>query len=129
MSSTLQCNHKPASPKPKFVLRHFSAVAITPPKVESTSQTQFTESEAITVIGRDCPKPFLKFSEYDWPEEVKKVIQQSGFESPTTIQSQSFPVALEKRDLVGIAQTGSGKTMSFIMPAVVHLLASSNQNG
>ena len=41
-----------------------------------------------------------------------QVIKEQGWEKPTAIQGQGWPVALSGRDLVGIAQTGSGKTMS-----------------
>lgn len=81
----------------------------------------YTESDDITVKGRDCPKPFLQFSDFEWPQEIRRVIEKERFTNPTPIQAQGFPVALEGRDLVGIAQTGSGKTLSYIMPAVVNL--------
>lgn len=79
------------------------------------------ETDEITVKGRDCPRPFLQFSDYEWPEEIQKIIKLNNYKSPTPIQAQGFPVALEGRDMVGIAQTGSGKTLSFIMPAIVHI--------
>ncbi|KAH8854314.1 putative ATP-dependent RNA helicase DDX17 [Schistosoma japonicum] len=51
------------------------------------------------------------------------VIKKSKWDSPTPIQCQGWPVALSGRDLVGIAQTGSGKTASFLLPAIVHAKA------
>ncbi|KAH8854317.1 putative ATP-dependent RNA helicase DDX17 [Schistosoma japonicum] len=48
---------------------------------------------------------------------------KSKWDSPTPIQCQGWPVALSGRDLVGIAQTGSGKTASFLLPAIVHAKA------
>ena len=81
-------------------------------------ETTYTESE-ITVKGRNAPKPFVSFDEYEWPEEVSRILKKQAFTAPTAIQSQGLPIALEGRDMVGIAQTGSGKTLSYIMPAVV----------
>ncbi|KAJ3047708.1 hypothetical protein HDU99_009414, partial [Rhizoclosmatium hyalinum] len=46
-----------------------------------------------------------------------------GFTAPTPIQAQGWPMALSGRNLIGIAQTGSGKTLSFVLPAFVHILA------
>lgn len=46
-----------------------------------------------------------------------------NFAKPTSIQSQGWPVALKGRDLIGLAETGSGKTLSFLLPAIVHINA------
>ena len=51
-------------------------------------------------------------------------IRAQGFPSPTPIQCQAWPMALSGRDLVAIAQTGSGKTISFALPAMLHINAS-----
>jgi superfamily II DNA/RNA helicase len=48
-------------------------------------------------------------------------IAKSGFVEPTPIQSQGWPMALKGRDLIGIAQTGSGKTLSYLLPGLVHV--------
>lgn len=48
---------------------------------------------------------------------------QAGFPTPTTIQSQAFPIVLSGHDLIGIAQTGSGKTLAFLLPGIVHINA------
>lgn len=45
-------------------------------------------------------------------EYVMDVLMQQNFKEPTPIQAQGFPLALSGRDMVGIAQTGSGKTLS-----------------
>jgi len=50
-------------------------------------------------------------------------INQLGFKTPTPIQAQGWPMALSGRDLVGIAETGSGKTMAYVLPAIVHINA------
>jgi ATP-dependent RNA helicase DDX5/DBP2 len=48
---------------------------------------------------------------------------RAGFKEPTPIQAQGWPMALLGRDLVGLAETGSGKTLSYLLPAVVHINA------
>jgi ATP-dependent RNA helicase DDX5/DBP2 len=52
-----------------------------------------------------------------------KEIHELGFTEPTAIQSQGWPMALSGRDVVGIAETGSGKTMAYCLPAIVHINA------
>ena len=56
------------------------------------------------------PKPTTTFDETSFPEYVLDQIKSRGFDKPTPIQTQSWPVALTGRDVIGIAQTGSGKT-------------------
>ncbi|KAI5630692.1 DEAD/DEAH box helicase domain-containing protein [Phthorimaea operculella] len=48
-------------------------------------------------------------------------IDKMGFSKPTPIQAQGWPIALSGHDMVGIASTGSGKTLSYILPAIVHI--------
>jgi len=52
-----------------------------------------------------------------------KEILKAGFPAPTPIQAQGWPMALSGNDMVGIAQTGSGKTLSYILPGIVHINA------
>ncbi|HEX3945851.1 MAG TPA: DEAD/DEAH box helicase [Rhizomicrobium sp.] len=54
--------------------------------------------------------------------EVLKAVAQSGYTNPTPIQAQGIPVVLQRRDIIGIAQTGTGKTASFTLP-MIELLA------
>ena len=58
-------------------------------------------------------------------------IHSAGFSSPTPIQAQTWPIALQSRDIVAIAKTGSGKTLGYLIPAFVLLRQRHNnpQNG
>ena len=58
----------------------------------------------------------MLFSELGLSEKVLKAIEASGYTTPTPIQEQSIPYALEGRDVLGIAQTGRGKTAAFTLP-------------
>ncbi|MFT7797740.1 putative ATP-dependent RNA helicase DDX5 isoform X1 [Arapaima gigas] len=82
---------------------------------------QYRRSKEITVKGRDCPNPVLKFHEASFPTYVMDVITKQNFSEPTPIQAQGWPLALSGKDMVGIAQTGSGKTLSYLLPAIVHI--------
>ncbi|KAJ4831485.1 DEAD-box ATP-dependent RNA helicase 14 [Turnera subulata] len=48
-------------------------------------------------------------------------VQNAGFSAPTPIQAQSWPIALQNRDIVAIAKTGSGKTLGYLIPGFIHL--------
>ncbi|WP_299842222.1 DEAD/DEAH box helicase [uncultured Roseovarius sp.] len=63
-----------------------------------------------------------KFSELKLNPKVLKAIDEAGYETPTPIQAGAIPPALEGRDVLGIAQTGTGKTASFTLP-MLSLLA------
>ncbi|MBO9477796.1 DEAD/DEAH box helicase [Shimia sp. R11_0] len=63
-----------------------------------------------------------KFSDLNLNPKVMKAITEAGYESPTPIQAGAIPSALEGRDVLGIAQTGTGKTASFTLP-MLSLLA------
>jgi superfamily II DNA/RNA helicase len=58
----------------------------------------------------------MKFSELGLSEKVLKAVESSGYDTPTPIQEQAIPHALEGRDVLGIAQTGTGKTAAFTLP-------------
>ncbi|ELP92108.1 ATP-dependent rRNA helicase rrp3, putative [Entamoeba invadens IP1] len=62
------------------------------------------------------------FQEIGLLPEVIKVVEHLGYKMPTPIQSSSIPVALKRKDIIGIAQTGSGKTAAFLLPMLNHLL-------
>ncbi|GAA6207298.1 DEAD/DEAH box helicase [Cognatishimia sp. WU-CL00825] len=64
----------------------------------------------------------IKFSDLDLNPKVLKAVSEAGYESPTPIQAGAIPPALEGKDVLGIAQTGTGKTASFTLP-MISLLA------
>ena len=64
----------------------------------------------------------MYFSDLNIENKLKKSIELANFKVPTPIQSQSIPVSLEGKDVLGTAQTGTGKTASFTLP-MIHLLA------
>ncbi|KAM6914469.1 putative ATP-dependent RNA helicase DDX17 isoform 2-T2 [Lycodopsis pacificus] len=93
-------------------------------EVQRMSQYDVEEccrKKEITVRGSGCPKPVTSFQQAQFPQHVLDVLMQQNFKEPTAIQAQGFPLALSGRDMVGIAQTGSGKTLSYLLPAIVHI--------
>lgn len=59
--------------------------------------------------GHDAPTPVFDFNEIGFPSYVTTEVARQGFKNPTVIQSTAWPIAMSGRDLVGIAQTGSGE--------------------
>jgi len=68
-----------------------------------------------------------KFSDFQIDARLLNNISQKGFENPTPIQDQSIPPALEGRDVIGIANTGTGKTAAFLIPIINKMLANPNE--
>jgi superfamily II DNA/RNA helicase len=63
------------------------------------------------------------FSDLGLSPEVVKAVTDAGYDTPTPIQAQSIPIALQGRDVLGIAQTGTGKTAAFTLPMIDRLAA------
>lgn len=56
------------------------------------------------------------FEDFDLPKSLQKAVEELGFSNPTPIQEKAFPVILSGRDMMGIAQTGTGKTFAYLLP-------------
>lgn len=84
---------------------------------------EFRRKLEITVQGKNVPRPVETFDEAGFPGYVMSEVKAQGFSRPTAIQSQGWPMALSGRDVVGIAETGSGKTLTYCLPAIVHINA------
>ena len=63
----------------------------------------------------------MSFKDLGLSDSIIDAIQQLGYDTPTPIQEQAIPSVLEGRDLLGSAQTGTGKTAAFTLP-IIHLL-------
>ena len=58
----------------------------------------------------------MKFTDLNINASLRNALDDLGFETPTPIQAESFPVVMSGRDVVGIAQTGTGKTLAYLLP-------------
>src|ERR1041384_4838646 len=63
------------------------------------------------------------FNEFGLAEPILRSLTEEGYVTPTPIQAQTIPLLLAKRDVIGIAQTGTGKTAAFALPILNHLAA------
>ncbi|XP_073817416.1 probable ATP-dependent RNA helicase DDX43 [Musca autumnalis] len=69
----------------------------------------------------DIPNPVTKFEHCFGPyPDLMAEIQKQDFKKPSPIQAQAWPILLKGEDLIGIAQTGTGKTLAFLLPAMIH---------
>ncbi len=66
------------------------------------------------------------FNSFGLPESILHTLTHMGYETPTPIQEQTIPVALDGKDILGSAQTGTGKTAAFAIPLACHILADKN---
>ncbi len=66
----------------------------------------------------------MSFSSLDLPKYLLKALENVNYAQPYPIQEQAIPAILERKDILGIAQTGSGKTASYVLPILVNLESS-----
>ncbi|CAN6664259.1 ATP-dependent RNA helicase Dbp3p [Trichomonascus vanleenenianus] len=99
----------------------------TPAPVDANDVAEFMKTNAITVEDsqKSGLQPFLSFNQLHVQQSILNVLTK--FPKPTPIQAVSWPFLLNGRDVVGVAETGSGKTMAFSVPAVNHLLSSKSK--
>ncbi len=79
------------------------------------------ELDGIKIRGIDAPKPVQKWSQCGLGVQSLEVIQRLGYDKPTSIQSQAIPAIMSGRDVIGVAKTGSGKTIAFLLPMFRHI--------
>src|SRR6478752_1329644 len=69
----------------------------------------------------------MSFKNLNLISPILEALEQEGYTQPTSIQSQAIPFILEKKDLLGCAQTGTGKTAAFALP-ILQLLENKNSD-
>ncbi|GKZ35445.1 pre-mRNA processing RNA-helicase [Aspergillus brasiliensis] len=79
------------------------------------------ELDGIKVRGVDVPKPVQKWSQCGLGVQTLDVIDKLGYEKTTSIQAQAIPAIMSGRDVIGVAKTGSGKTVAFLIPMFRHI--------
>ena len=66
------------------------------------------------------PHDFSSF-DFNFREEIRESLEEAGYETPTPIQTQAMPIVLSGQDLIGVAETGTGKTLAFLLPLFQNL--------
>ncbi|ODM96972.1 ATP-dependent RNA helicase abstrakt [Orchesella cincta] len=80
------------------------------------------KKHCILVEGDVVPPPIKNFEEMKFPKILIQAMKKKGIVKPSPIQIQGIPTALSGRDLIGIAFTGSGKTLVFVLPLIMFCL-------
>ena len=86
-----------------------------------SSVAEYWRKNDIKVYG-GAPPPFLSFDQAQLPPQMMAAIAKAGFTSPSVIQAQTWPSAMAKRDIIGVAKTGSGKTLGFLVPGFLNVI-------
>ncbi|EAU88461.1 pre-mRNA-splicing ATP-dependent RNA helicase PRP28 [Coprinopsis cinerea okayama7 len=82
----------------------------------------FREDFSISARGGNIPHPLRSWEESDIPQVILDCIERIGYKEPSPIQRQAIPIGLQNRDVIGIAETGSGKTAAFVIPMLAFIL-------
>jgi superfamily II DNA/RNA helicase len=72
--------------------------------------------------------PTVRFADFGLAPEIQRALTDQGYEHPTPIQAKAIPIVLQGRDVMGAAQTGTGKTASFSLPIIQLLMAHANSS-
>ena len=81
----------------------------------------FKEDFNIGTKGGSVPNPMRSWGESGLPSRLLELIDRVGYKEPTPIQRAAIPIAMQSRDLIGVAVTGSGKTAAFLLPLLVYI--------
>lgn len=81
----------------------------------------FREDFSIAARGGSIPHPLRSWTESQIPQKILSVIDKIGYKEPSAIQRQAIPIGLQNRDIIGIAETGSGKTAAFVIPMLTFI--------
>ncbi|KAK6587400.1 hypothetical protein PZA11_000690 [Diplocarpon coronariae] len=81
----------------------------------------FKEDFNISTKGGSIPNPMRSWEESNLPKRLLDVVAQVGYDQPSAVQRAAIPIALQARDLIGVAVTGSGKTAAFLLPLLVYI--------
>lgn len=77
--------------------------------------------------GVSLANPIRHWRESSIPKTILEIIEEIGYKEPSPIQSQAIPIVLSNRDIVVLAETGSGKTSTFLIPLLVWIQSLPNQ--
>lgn len=115
----------PVSQFPSFLVRNQFYSTQTAEEI----QRQYCNENNITIIGDDVPNAVTDIDSSDFPDYIKDFLKQQGITKPTLIQAQSWPTAISGKNFVGIAQTGTGKTLAYLLPAVIKIKENKGRKG
>ncbi|ESQ38661.1 hypothetical protein EUTSA_v10029441mg [Eutrema salsugineum] len=81
----------------------------------------FKEDSNISYKGTRIPRPMRSWEESKLTSELLKAVERAGYKEPRSIQMAAIPLGLQQRDVIGISETGSGKTAAFVLPMLAYI--------
>ncbi|GJR91273.1 DEAD-box ATP-dependent RNA helicase 21 [Tanacetum coccineum] len=81
----------------------------------------FREDFNISYKGSKIPRPMRSWVESRLSNELLKAVDRAGYKTPSPIQMAAIPLGLQQRDVIGVAETGSGKTAAFVLPMLTYI--------
>jgi ATP-dependent RNA helicase RhlE len=95
-------------------------------KMPSFDPSQFINKNPVE-LKEEVYVPKHKFSEFGFNKDIANTVAKLGIENPSPIQDQSIPYIMEGKDVIGLAETGTGKTAAFLLPLIQKTLTERNQ--
>lgn len=95
-------------------------------KMPSFDPSQFINKNPVE-IKEEAYVPTHKFSEFGFHQDIANTVAKLGIENPSPIQDESIPLIMEGKDVIGLAETGTGKTAAFLLPLIQKTLTENNQ--
>ncbi|KAL3314336.1 DEAD (Asp-Glu-Ala-Asp) box polypeptide 23 [Cichlidogyrus casuarinus] len=106
--------------KDKFDCRHWTEKKLS--EMTHRDWRILREDYNISTKGGHVPYPLRNWEEAGINDKLLEIIYQAGYKEPTPIQRQAIPIGLQNRDIIGVAETGSGKTAAFLVPMITWIL-------
>ncbi|QDZ25202.1 DEAD-box ATP-dependent RNA helicase [Chloropicon primus] len=101
--------------------KHWSEKALE--KMTERDWRIFREDHNISYKGVRIPKPFRSWDDAGRliQDNIMQAVRDSGYKKPSPIQMAAMPIGLQQRDVIGVAETGSGKTCAFVLPMLAYI--------
>uniref|UniRef100_A0A251RM05 Putative helicase superfamily 1/2, ATP-binding domain-containing protein n=1 Tax=Helianthus annuus TaxID=4232 RepID=A0A251RM05_HELAN len=81
----------------------------------------FREDFDTSYKGMKTPRPMRSWVESKLSSELLKAVERAGYKTPSPIQMAAIPLGLQQLDVIGVAETGSGKTADFVLPMLTYI--------
>ncbi|WP_081897395.1 DEAD/DEAH box helicase [Massilia sp. BSC265] len=104
-----------------------SDIQNTPVSADPADPTDLTLAAPVEQVKAD-EAPTVRFADLGLAPEILRALTDQGYEHPTPIQAKAIPLVLQGRDVMGAAQTGTGKTAGFSLPIIQLLMAHANSS-
>ena len=113
---------------PVWVVSRFAVKALPLKKTAILSESPQPAVDAVTADAKEEDAQIVRFIDFGLAEPIARAISDIGYEVPTPIQAKAIPVVMQGVDVMGAAQTGTGKTAGFALPILNRLMRHANMS-